>query len=203
MLIGISPLLGPDLLHALRSMGHGDEIALVDGNYPAVEHARRLIRADGMPLVPLLRAILRDATYRAGDYDTMYLAGLLRRLDHAALLAETAADAAVAASVPDRARLAIPGSDELRVLSAQAGIFYRAPSPGEPDLVQEGEIIARDRAFGLLEVMKTFTPMTLAAPGGGTENCYPAAAYRVVSVGAVSGQQVNPGDLLMIVRPDV
>ena len=29
MLIGISPVLGPDLLHALRAMGHGDEIALL------------------------------------------------------------------------------------------------------------------------------------------------------------------------------
>lgn len=59
MLIGLSPLLGPELLAALRGMGHGDEIALVDGNYPALEHARRLIRADGLPLIPLLDAILR------------------------------------------------------------------------------------------------------------------------------------------------
>ncbi|MFM7654252.1 MAG: RbsD/FucU family protein [Paracoccaceae bacterium] len=58
MLIGISPLLGPDLLHTLRAMGHGDEIAFVDGNYPAAEHARRLIRADGIPLMPMLRAVL-------------------------------------------------------------------------------------------------------------------------------------------------
>lgn len=58
MLIGIPPILGPDLLHALRSMGHGDEIALVDGNYPAQEHARRLVRADGHGLLALLGAIL-------------------------------------------------------------------------------------------------------------------------------------------------
>ena len=58
MLIGVSPLLGPDLLHTLRAMGHGDEIALVDGNYPAAEHARRLIRADGIDLIPMLRAVL-------------------------------------------------------------------------------------------------------------------------------------------------
>ena len=58
MLIGISPVLGPDVLHALRAMGHGDEIALVDGNYPASDHARRLIRADGVMLLPMLRAVL-------------------------------------------------------------------------------------------------------------------------------------------------
>jgi len=58
MLIGIPALLGPELLAILRSMGHGDEIALVDGNYPAEEQAKRLIRADGHSLVPVLDAIL-------------------------------------------------------------------------------------------------------------------------------------------------
>jgi len=58
MLIGISPILGPDLLATLRAMGHGDEIAIVDGNYPALEAARRLVRADGLGLIPVLDAIL-------------------------------------------------------------------------------------------------------------------------------------------------
>ena len=35
MLKGIDPVLGPELLAILRGMGHGDEIAVVDGNYPA------------------------------------------------------------------------------------------------------------------------------------------------------------------------
>lgn len=58
MLIGIPAILGPDLLYTLRAMGHGDEIAIVDANYPAQEHARRLVRADGHRLVDLLEAIL-------------------------------------------------------------------------------------------------------------------------------------------------
>jgi L-fucose mutarotase len=58
MLIGIPPLLGPDFLACLRSMGHGDEIALVDANYPAAEHARRLIRADGHDVIAVLDAVL-------------------------------------------------------------------------------------------------------------------------------------------------
>ena len=59
MLIGLPAILGPDLLYTLRAMGHGDEIALVDGNYPAQEHARRLIRADGHGMLALLAAILQ------------------------------------------------------------------------------------------------------------------------------------------------
>lgn len=46
MLKGIDRRLGPDLLRALRAMGHGDEIAIVDANYPAETDARRLIRMD-------------------------------------------------------------------------------------------------------------------------------------------------------------
>jgi L-fucose mutarotase len=58
MLRGIDPILGPDLLATLRAMGHGDEIALVDGNYPGLEHARRLVRADGHGVIRLLDAVL-------------------------------------------------------------------------------------------------------------------------------------------------
>ena len=59
MLIGLPAILGPDLLFSLRSMGHGDEIALVDGNYPAQDHARRLVRADGHGILPVLEAVLQ------------------------------------------------------------------------------------------------------------------------------------------------
>lgn len=59
MLIGIPPILGPELLATLRAMGHGDEIAIVDGNYPAAEHARRLIRADGHRIDAVADAILQ------------------------------------------------------------------------------------------------------------------------------------------------
>ena len=59
MLIGIPSVLGPELLFTLRAMGHGDEIAIVDGNYPAQEHGRRIIRADGLDLIPMLDAVLQ------------------------------------------------------------------------------------------------------------------------------------------------
>jgi L-fucose mutarotase len=58
MLIGLPPLLGPDLLFTLRSMGHGDELAIVDGNYPAQDHARRMVRADGHGILAVLSAVL-------------------------------------------------------------------------------------------------------------------------------------------------
>ena len=59
MLKGIPPILSPDLLKILAEMGHGDEIVLADGNFPAASVARRLVRADGHGVPPLLDAILR------------------------------------------------------------------------------------------------------------------------------------------------
>lgn len=58
MLKGIDPLIGPDLLRILRAMGHGDEIAIVDANYPADAHARRLVRMDGHSAPAILDAVL-------------------------------------------------------------------------------------------------------------------------------------------------
>lgn len=58
MLKGIDPLLSPDLLHVLASMGHGDDIALVDALFPAVSNAKRLIRLDGIDLARASQAIL-------------------------------------------------------------------------------------------------------------------------------------------------
>lgn len=58
MLRGIDPLLTADLLHALRAMGHGDTIAIVDANFPAVSCARRLINMPGLEVGAVFRAVL-------------------------------------------------------------------------------------------------------------------------------------------------
>ena len=58
MLRGLDPLLTPDLLHALGSMGHGDTIAVVDANFPAAASARRLIVLPGVDAPAVLGAIL-------------------------------------------------------------------------------------------------------------------------------------------------
>lgn len=58
MLRGVSPLLVPDLLHALASMGHGDEIAIVDANFPAVSVGRRVIEHAGASSTQLLEAVV-------------------------------------------------------------------------------------------------------------------------------------------------
>ncbi|MCR6671985.1 RbsD/FucU family protein [Devosia ginsengisoli] len=58
MLKNIPPILGPDLLGILRAMGHGDEIAIVDANYPADAAGPALVRLDGVSATDVLDAIL-------------------------------------------------------------------------------------------------------------------------------------------------
>lgn len=59
MLKRIPPCLSPELMSILMRMGHGDEIVLADGNFPAESHAQRLVRADGHGVPEILDAILR------------------------------------------------------------------------------------------------------------------------------------------------
>lgn len=58
MLRHIDPLLSPELLMILRAMGHGDEIAIVDANYPAESNAKRLVRLDGVSATKVLQAVI-------------------------------------------------------------------------------------------------------------------------------------------------
>jgi L-fucose mutarotase len=63
MLKGLDPLLSADLLWILAAMGHGDDLAIVDGNHPAETIARattsgRLVRLPGVTMERAVAAIL-------------------------------------------------------------------------------------------------------------------------------------------------
>ncbi|MAG93626.1 MAG: fucose isomerase [Planctomycetaceae bacterium] len=59
MLKGIPPEISPELMHVLMSMGHGDELVLADGNFPADANAQRIVRADGHGVPAILAAVLK------------------------------------------------------------------------------------------------------------------------------------------------
>ncbi len=63
MLKSIDPVLNADLLHALRSMGHGDDLVICDTNFPADSVARqtilgKLLRIDNVTAPRAARGIL-------------------------------------------------------------------------------------------------------------------------------------------------
>ena len=59
MLKGLPSIISPKLMKILMEMGHGDEIVLADGNFPAASNAQRLVRCDGHGIPELLDAILK------------------------------------------------------------------------------------------------------------------------------------------------
>lgn len=58
MLKNINPILSPDLLHIVASMGHGDELVIADANFPGMANAERFVRADGISATQILEAVL-------------------------------------------------------------------------------------------------------------------------------------------------
>jgi len=58
MLKGIHPLLTADLLHVLARMGHGDEIAIVDANFPAARLGPQVVALAGASSPQALAAVL-------------------------------------------------------------------------------------------------------------------------------------------------
>ena len=63
MLKGINPLLNAEVLYALRSMGHGDDLVVVDANFPAESVARQtvlgeLLRIDNTTAPEAVEAVL-------------------------------------------------------------------------------------------------------------------------------------------------
>jgi L-fucose mutarotase len=59
MLKNVPSIISPELLMILMEMGHGDELVLADGNYPAESAGILSIRADGHGIPELLEAILK------------------------------------------------------------------------------------------------------------------------------------------------
>jgi L-fucose mutarotase len=58
MLININPLISPEILSLIRSMGHGDKFVLSDANFPSYSHANKLYRMDGLNIPQAAEALL-------------------------------------------------------------------------------------------------------------------------------------------------
>ena len=58
MLKGVDPLLSGDLLKILDDMGHGDQLLLVDRNYPAAASGKPVVRLGEVTVLRAAHAIL-------------------------------------------------------------------------------------------------------------------------------------------------
>ncbi len=151
--------------------------------------------------IPLLKRVLADEVFNNGIYDTDYLPDFLSRTDSAALIAEIDASAGEVSGGIDSDAIRIEDSDELKVLSPATAIFYTTPTPTEPEYVTVGDRIKVTTTIGQLEAMKIFTPLKLSDFNAESELYDPEREYEVTRINMATGQQVNAGDLLFVVKP--
>ena len=139
MLKSIPPLLTPDALHALASMGHGDDLAIVDANFPsarlAAQGGARLVELPGADAPAVLRAVLQLLpldTFTQDPARTMAVVG-----DNAAVPPPVAEFQATLAQADEAAA----HSMERHAFYAQAGACFAIFRTGE--LRKYGNILLR------------------------------------------------------------
>lgn len=152
--------------------------------------------------ITLIKKILRDDVFIGGDYDTGYLPAFLDRIDAEALIREIEEASGAAGTGLSIEMLQIDDSDELKVLSPSTGVFYRTPSPSEPEYVNVGDVITTEDILCQLEAMKMFTPVNLNTFAGEDGELYSSdTRYEITRINITTGQQVNEGDLLFVIKP--
>ena len=83
-----------------------------------------------------------------------------------------------------------PRADGLmRVEAPMVGVFYRAPQPGAPPFVQEGDTVAQGQTLCILEAMKLMNEIKADQPG----------TVRIIHVG--NAEPVEFGQLLFELEP--
>jgi L-fucose mutarotase len=126
MLKGIPPIVGPDLLWVLQSMGHGDEITIVDANYPGESAGPELVRMDGHSATDVLDAILT-------------LMPLDDFVDDPAIIMQVVGNATQREPIMDEFDALVKKHEpKMRVTSLERFAFYKRANAGYA-IVQTGE----------------------------------------------------------------
>ncbi|MBO6558882.1 MAG: hypothetical protein JJ957_20715, partial [Pseudomonadales bacterium] len=76
--------------------------------------------------------------------DTGYLPKFLARIDADELIQEIERASGAEGTGISLEMLQIDNSDELKVLAPSTGVFYRTPSPSEPEYVNVGDVITTE-----------------------------------------------------------
>jgi acetyl/propionyl-CoA carboxylase alpha subunit/acetyl-CoA carboxylase alpha subunit len=157
---------------------------------------------EGIPTnIPLLKRILKDETFRGGNYDTNYLPIFMAKLNADELIAEieTAASSGPGGGM-NTDSIRVDDSHELKVFAQSSGIFYTASSPADPDFVKPGDIVTTTDTLALMEAMKMFSQVSLGQYNRSNAELYPSSKrFKIEHINVANGQQVGSGDLLFIV----
>jgi 3-methylcrotonyl-CoA carboxylase alpha subunit len=151
----------------------------------------------------VMEAILDDPVFNSGDYDTKFLAGFFQRANLPALLARIESRNKSSASQISVESIRIENSTELKVLAPRTGVFYASPTPDDPPFVELGAEFNATSPLCLMEAMKVFEHLSLADYNRvNGQMLFPEDhTFTVTRIMAESGQTVNQGDLLFVVKP--
>jgi oxaloacetate decarboxylase alpha subunit len=170
------------LLESIRGRHSGDDALLASGvDQARAERIRELVRIvqeSGVGEVTIEEAGLRVSVRRTPE-----------PLDN--VLASAAAEPAPAADVDAALPAAAPASTDgvVRVEAPMVGTFYRAPQPGAPPFVEEGDAVAAGQTLCILEAMKLMNEVKAEAEG----------IVRAIHVG--NAEPVEYGQLLFELEP--
>jgi len=112
-----------------------------------------------------------------------------RRLRLARGVSPAAAAAPPAAAAPIAAEPLQQPETRHTVQASFPGVFYRSAAPGEPPLVEVGDLVEDGQTLGMLEAMKLFNRVQADAAG------------RVAAIPVENGATVETGAALFILDP--
>jgi acetyl-CoA carboxylase biotin carboxyl carrier protein len=96
-----------------------------------------------------------------------------------------------AAAPPQAGASAAPAKDDnlIEIVSPMVGVFYRAPSPSDPNFIEVGDHVEIGQTLALVEAMKVFNEITAEVAG------------TVKEIKVNSSDLVETGQVLVTIRP--
>jgi acetyl/propionyl-CoA carboxylase alpha subunit/acetyl-CoA carboxylase beta subunit len=179
---------GEDRAHVIRTLREYLDSVEIEGVYTNIA---------------LMEAILDDPVFIGGDYDTRFLTGFYQRADLPAVQARMESRNKSIGAQISLDSIRIENSTELKVLAPRTGVFYASPTPDDPPFVELGAEFAVTSPICLMEAMKVFEHLSLADYNRMIgQKLFPEDhTFTITRIMAESGQTVNQGDLLFVIKP--
>jgi oxaloacetate decarboxylase alpha subunit len=167
------------LLRTIRSRGQRDEDSGGGQEATRSERIREIVR------------IVQESGIHEVTIEDAGMRVTVRRTEERAAGPEEAAELAPGETAFDFEPAPRPGSraDVVRIIAPMVGTFYRAPEPGAPPFVSEGDVVEAGQTLCILEAMKLMNEVKVEQAG------------IVRAVHAENAQPVEYGQLLFELEP--
>ena len=175
LLLGLFGEEAEPLLRAIRSRAEGETLEAGGVEQARAERIREIVR------------IVQESGVGEVTIEDDDLRVTVRRSDGGAL--PPIIPAPLASEEPAELPLTLPADGLVRVEAPMVGTFYRAPEPGAPPFVEEGDAVAAGQTLCILEAMKLMNEVKAEVEG------------VVRAIHAENEQPVEYGQLLFELEP--